>query len=158
MNTAYAKIEQDLTKKVQCERCVTGDTILGELSNKVIIVLTRSAFIADSYRESKLNSVVNIEINDYNNVSNDKFYNVPYSKNKDDGTLSDSIMKTTIVPSDAKDIKNMMNNNIHKRNVQIVQVPDLETKPEYINMFKNYNSAFIPLIEARKYINQKMMQ
>ena len=67
-------------------------------------------------------------------------------------------MKTTIVPSDATNIKKMMINNIHKRNVQIVQVPDLETKPEYINMFKNYNSAFIPLSEAQKYINQKMMQ
>lgn len=158
MNTAYAKIERDLTKKVQCERCVTGDTILGELSNKVIIVLTRSAFITDSYRESKLNSVVNIEINDYNNVSNDKFYNVPYSKNNGDGTLSNSIMKTTIVPSDATNIKKMMINNIHKRNVQIVQVPDLETKPEYINMFKNFKSAFIPLIDARNYINQTMMR
>lgn len=158
MDTAYAMIEQDLTKKVQCERCVTGDTVLGELSNKVIIVLTRSAFITDSYRESKLNSVVNIEINDYNNVSNDKFYNVPYSKNNYDATLSDSIMKTTIVPSDATNIKKMMINNIHKRNVQIVQVPDLETKPEYINLFKNFKSAFIPLVDARNYINQTMMR
>jgi hypothetical protein len=67
-------------------------------------------------------------------------------------------MKTTIVPSDATNMKKMMINNIHKRNVQIVQVPDLETKPEYINLFKNFKSAFIPLVDARNYINQTMMR
>jgi hypothetical protein len=48
----------------------------------------------------------------------------------------------------------MIINNIKRRNVQVLQVSNLENKPEYTNMFKHFESAFIPMTDALKYIQE----
>ena len=159
MNEMTMGVEQGLTKTVQCQRCVNGNTLLGELEDKVIIVLTRSQYSNDDYNKSKLSmstkeGCVNIEVNDYNNETNDKFHNVLYSKNNKDITLSIKSMKITNVPHTTSNEKNMIINNIKRRNVQVLQVSNLENKLEYTNMFKNFESAFIPMTDALKYINE----
>jgi hypothetical protein len=161
MNEMSAGVEKGLTKTLQCERCVTGDTLLGELKNKVIIVLTRSQFINDAYNNNKLSmpgSAVNIQINDYNNDVNtgDNFYKVLYESDNNAEKMPANLMKITNVPHTTSNVKNMIINNIQRRRVQVLQVPDLENKPEYINMFKHYNSAFIPMTNALKYISEKI--
>jgi len=160
MNEMSAGVEQGLTKTVQCQRCVTGNTLLGELEDKVIIVLTRSQYTNDSYNKSKLSmstngGFVNIEVKDYNNnETNDNFHNVLYSKNNNDTILPIKSMKITNVPHTTSNEKNMIINNIKRRNVQVLQVSNLENKSEYINMFKHFESAFIPMTEALKYIHE----
>jgi hypothetical protein len=159
INEMSTGIEKRLTKTVQCERCITGDTLLGELENKVIIVLTRSQFITDAYNDTKLGmsgSLVNIEVRDYNNDTDDKFYNVLYGSDNNDRNLPVNLMKITNVPIATYNITNMIVNNIQRRRVQVLKVPDLENKPEYMNMFNYYNSAFIPMVDALKYIKKEL--
>lgn len=165
MNDMYTGVEKGLTKKVQCKRCVSGDTLLGELKNKVVIALTRSQFINDAYNNSNLSkpgNLVNIEIKDYNNDADnndannndDRFYNVIYQRTSSDVQLPANFMKITNVPNTTKNIKNMILNNIQSNKIQVLQVPDLENKPEYISMFNHFESAFIPMVDAIKYINR----
>lgn len=165
MNDMSTGVEKGLTKKVRCKRCVSGDTLLGELENKVVIALTRSQFINDAYNNSNLSkpgNLVNIEIKDYNNdainndaINNDdRFYNVIYQRTSSDVQLPANFMKITNVPKTTKNIKNMILNNIQSNKIQVLQVPDLENKPEYISMFNHFESAFIPMVDAIKYINR----
>jgi hypothetical protein len=159
MNKMSTGVEKGLTKTIQCERCVTGDTLLGELKNKVIIVLTRSQFLNDAYNNSKLSmpgSLVNTEVRDYNNDADDKFYNVLYATDNNQTNLPVNLMKITNVPVTTRNITNMMINNIQRRRVQVLQVNDLANKPEYMNMFNYYNSAFIPMGDALKYIKKNL--
>jgi len=158
MNEMSAGVEQGLTKTVQCQRCVTGNTLLGELEDKVIIVLSRSQYTNDAYNKSKLSmsangGFVNIEVREGEQQEDDNFHNVLYSKNNNDTTLPLKLMKITNVPHTTSNEKNMIINNINRRNVQVLQVSNLENKPEYINMFKHFESAFIPMTDALKYIN-----
>jgi hypothetical protein len=159
MNEMSVGVEKGLTKTVQCERCVTGNTLLGELEDKVIIVLTRSKYANDDYNKSKLSmstkeGCVNVEVKDYNNETNDNLYNVLYSKDKNDTILPVNVFKITNVPNTTRNDTNMIINNIKRRNVQVLQVSNLENKLEYTNMFKNFESAFIPMTDALKYINE----
>jgi len=155
-------VQKELTQTSQCNRCITCDTRLDELGNKVIFVLTRSNYENDSsYNKSKLSmsgkdGVVNIVINDYNNnVPDNKFYNVIYSKDNHGTTLPNDLMKITTVSSDTTNTKNMILNNIKKNQIQVLQVPNLENKTEYVGMFNHYKSAFIPMIGALKYIDEQ---
>jgi len=154
-----ASVEKAMTLTLNCERCITGDTLLGELGNKVIFVLTRSQFTNDAYKNTKLSrsgkdGLVNIEVRDYVDDSDDKFYNVNYSKDNSDTTLTASLMKMSNVPITTSNETNMIINNIQRRCVQILQVPDLEKKSEYVNIFNFHKSAFIPMSSALKYINE----
>jgi hypothetical protein len=64
-------------------------------------------------------------------------------------------MKITTVSSDTTNTKNMILNNIKKNQIQVLQVPNLENKTEYMGMFNHYKSAFIPMIDALKYIDEQ---
>jgi len=159
MNAMSEGVEKGLTKTVQCERCVTGNTLLGELEDKVVFVLTRRQYAKDEYNKSKLsmngeNGCINIEVKDYNTETDDKLYNVLYSTDKNDTILPVSVFKMSIVPNTTRNSTNMIINNIKRRKVQVLQVSDLENKPEYINMFKHFESAFIPMTDALKYIQE----
>ena len=159
MNAMSEGVEKGLTKTVQCERCVTGNTLLGELEDKVVFVLTRRQYAKDEYNKSKLsmngeNGCINIEVKDYNTETDDKLYNVLYSTDKNDTILPVSVFKMSIVPNTTRNSTNMIINNIKRRKVQVLQVSDLENKPEYINMFKQFESAFIPMTDALKYIQE----
>jgi putative lipoic acid-binding regulatory protein len=159
MNAMSEGVEKGLTKTVQCERCVTGNTLLGELEDKVVFVLTRRQYAKDEYNKSKLsmngeNGCINIEVKDYNTETDDKLYNVLYSTDKNDTTLPVSVFKMSVVPNTTRNSTNMIINNIKRRNVQVLQVSNLENKPEYTNMFKHFESAFIPMTDALKYIQE----
>jgi len=158
MNEMSIGAEKGLTKTVQCERCVTGDTLLGELEDKIVFVLTRSQYANDDYNKSKLSMStedghVNIEVREGDQGEDDNFYNVLYSKNNNDPTLPLTLMKITNVPNTTTNEQNMIINNIQRRNVQVLQVSNLENKPEYLKMFTHFESAFIPMSEALKYIS-----
>ena len=158
MNEMSIGAEQELTKKVQCKRCVTGDTLLGELEDKVIFVLTRSQYMNDAYSKSKLSmstedGYINTEVRQGEQGEDENFYNVLYSKNNNDPTLPLNLMKITNVPHTTSNTDNMIVNNIKRRNVQVLQVSNLENKPEYIAMFAHFESAFIPMTEVLKYIH-----
>jgi hypothetical protein len=158
MNEMSIGAEKGLTKTVQCERCVTGDTLLGELEDKIVFVLTRSQYANDDYNKSKLSmstedGYVNIEVREGDQGEDENFYNVLYSKNNNDPTLPLTLMKITNVPNTTTNEQNMIINNIQRRNVQVLQVSNLENKPEYLKMFTHFESAFIPMSEALKYIS-----
>jgi hypothetical protein len=159
MGEMSSGVEKGLTKKSQCNRCITGNTLLGELEDKIIIIITRSQFINDSYNNSKLSmsnkdSLVNIEITDYTNETNDKFYSVLYNRDNNGAILPTNLMKITNVPIQMKNTKNAIINNIYRHKIQVLQMPDLEKNPEYINIFKHYESAFVPMVDTLKYINE----
>jgi len=161
MNEMTAGVEKGLTKTVQCERCVTGKTLLGELEDKVVFVLTRQQYAKDEYNKSELsmngrNGCINIEVNNYNTETDDNLYNVLYSTDKNDTTLPVSVFKTSVVPNTTHNETNMIINNIKRRNVQVLQVSNLENKLEYTNMFKHFESAFIPMTDALKYIHENV--
>ena len=161
MNEMSVGVEKGLTKTVQCERCVTGNTLLGELEDKVVFVLTRHQYAKDEYNKSKLsmngkNGCINIEVKDYNTETDDNLYNVLYSTDNNGTTLPVSVFKMTIVPNTTRNAANMIINNIKRRNVQVLQVSNLENKLEYTNMFKHFESAFIPMTDALKYIHENV--
>lgn len=154
-----AGVEKGLTKTVQCERCVTGNTLMGELEDKVIFVLTRQQYAKDEYNKSNLsmngiNGCINIEVKNYNTETDEKLYNVLYSTDKNDTILPVSVFKMSVVPNTTRNATNMIINNIKRRNVQVLQVSNLENKPEYTNMFKHFESAFILMTDASTYIQE----
>jgi len=161
MNEMSVGVEKGLTKTVQCERCVTGNTLLGELEDKVVFVLTRQQYAKDEYNKSKLsmngiNGCINIEVKNYNTETDEKLYNVLYSTDKNDAILPVSVFKMSVVPNTTRNETNMIINNIKRRNVQVLQVSNLENKTEYTNMFKNFESAFIPMTTALTYIQENL--
>lgn len=161
MNEMSVGVEKGLTKTVQCERCVTGNTLLGELEDKVVFVLTRHQYAKDEYNKSKLsmngkNGCINIEVKDYNTETDDNLYNVLYSTDNNDAILPVSVFKMSVVPNTTRNAANMIINNIKRRNVQVLQVSNLENKLEYTNMFKHFESAFIPMTDALKYIHKNV--
>jgi len=158
MNEMSIGAEKGLTKTVQCKRCITGNTLLGELEDKVIFVLSRSQYANDDYNKSKLSmstedGYVNIEVREGSQGEDENFYNVLYSKNNNDPILPLTLMKITNVPNTTSNEQNMIINNIQRRNVQVLQVSNLENKPEYLKMFTHFESAFIPMTEVLKYIS-----
>lgn len=159
MNEMSTGAEKGLTKSVQCKRCITGNTLLGELEDKIIFVLTRSQYTNDDYNKSKLSmstedGYINIEVREGDQGEDENFYNVLYSKNNNDPNLPLNFMKITNVPHTTSNTNNMILNNIQRRNVQVLQVSNLENKPEYINIFTNFESAFVPMTEVLKYISE----
>jgi len=96
---------------------------------------------------------INTEVRQGEQGEDENFYNVLYSKNNNDPTLPLNLMKITNVPHTTSNTDNMIVNNIKRRNVQVLQVSNLENKPEYIAMFAHFESAFIPMTEVLKYIH-----
>jgi len=161
MNKMTKGVHDKLTKQVQCDRCVTGNTLLGELGDKVVFIITRSQYVNDAYNKSKLSlsakdGCINVEVMEGEKGEDENFYNVLYSSDNTDIRLPANIMKITNVPLTTSNTINMIKNNIERRNIQVLQVSNLENKSEYINMFKHFESAFIPMSSILKYIHERL--
>lgn len=161
LNDANDKIENALTKQLKCKRCITGDTILGEIGNKIVIILTRNNNIVDDYSRSKLNfsndeSVINMEIHDYNrnnNISSNKPYLMSYSKNNFKNTSQNKNFLVTHLRDDFN-FDRKLQESINNKNIQIIQVSNLVARTKYLEMFNFYNSAFISNSDAIKYLQR----
>ena len=155
-------VSKNMTQTLQCERCINGETLLQEIENKIVIVISRNSNIVDSYSSSKLgpgkNSIVNIEINDYkpnDNSSNDeKVSLMPYNKNDFQYSTANHSMLVTNIGKNVVNFDMAFKNSISNKKIQVVKVSNLVNRTKYLDMYSNNNSSFIVMSDAIKYVNK----
>ena len=157
------KVSNNLSKQVRCERCINGETILKEIDDKIVIIISRNSNIIDGYNSSKLtfnnkDSIVNMEINDYkpNNNSDDdeKVYLMPYNKSEFKNGSTNNSMLVTNISNNLMNQDEAFKNSILNKKIQVVKVSNLVNRTSYIDMYSNNNSSFIAISDAIKYINK----
>ena len=150
-------VSKSLTNNLRCERCITGDTILKEIQDKIVIVITRNVSTIDGYNNSKLKNIVNIEINDFisSNNDNDKIMLLPYNKLEfSNNSRNNNSTLVTNIDIDVKNEKLALKYSINHQNIQIVKISNLVKRKAYIDMYSNNNSSFILMNDAKKYTNK----
>ena len=151
-----------MTKQTQCARCINGETILQEIEDKIVIVISRNSNTVDGYNSSKLasdkDSIVNIEINDYkpnDNSSNDeKVSSIPYNKNDFQHSTANNSLLVTSLGNSIVNFDMALKNSISNKKIQVVKVSNLVNRTAYLDMYSNYNSSFIVMSDAIKYVNK----
>jgi hypothetical protein len=157
-----AEVSNNMTKKTQCARCINGETLLQEIEDKIVIVISRNSNTVDGYNSSKLasdkDSIVNIEINDYkpnDNSSNDeKVSSIPYNKNDFQHSTANNSMLVTSLGNSIVNFDMALKNSISNKKIQVVKVSNLVNRTSYLDMYSNYNSSFIVMSDAIKYVNK----
>jgi hypothetical protein len=163
LNELNNDVSKNLSKQVQCKRCINGETILKEIENKIVIIISRNANVIDGYNTSKLkfgnvDSIVNMEINDYkpndNANNNEKVYLMTYNKNDFQSNSTNNSMLVTNIGNNVVNFDIALKNSISNKKIQVVKVSNLVNRKKYLDMYSNYNSSFIALTDAIKYVNK----
>ena len=142
---------------------INGETILKEIEDKIVIIISRNSNTIDGYNNSKLmfnneDSIVNIEINDYkpnnNSDDNEKVYLMSYNKSEFKNSSTNNSMLTTNISNNVMNFDEAFKNSISNKKIQVVKVSNLVNRTSYLDMYSNNNSSFIAISDAMKYINK----